>query len=385
MRERQPRVAQRPGFTELLFDAAFVLALSQLSATIFLNRTWASVGRELVLVVAFWFLWAFTASMTNRMDPRRAPAQTTLILVMLGVTIMGASATDAFLGRYEGLLFAAIFVAIQLARTLYIASALRQGRYGFVSLIGWFLFTAALWIAGGLHSGESRTVYWAAAVALTFLMARNDFWLPWHGVATIGELRVSREYMAERYQQIIVIALGDKILSAGLTLSGYEFKAAPIITFVVSFVTTILLWRMYFYRAGSLIAETIVSTPSRIRLGEKLSLAHLVMFAGIIVSSAGDKIIVASPSLVANLLTVVIIAGGPALFLLGQQRMLFLTFGRASRSRLVGLVTLAAMTPITISLRVPVVTIVVNVVLAGIVLADTIAELRHPHRPEPPT
>lgn len=384
LRQVPPSEMRRLGWIELLFDIVFVFAFTQLSATMFAHLTWAGIAQTLVLVAAFWWVWVFTSWTTNRLEADQPPIQLILIAIMLGASVMGAAALDAYNGT--GLIFASTYVVIQLGRTLFVTIFLRgqQVALGNPSLIIWFTLTGALWIVGAMTHGTARIAWWTAAVGLTYVMARTGFRFPGLSTGWTGDMKVSEKHMAERYQQIIIVALGEKVLAAGLNFTEYDFEAPRSTAFVVSFVTTILLWRIYFFKSGSLIAEAIASAPKPAALTRSISYAHLIMFTGIIISSLGEKIIVVYADLDAELLWVVVIVGGPALFLIGRERLDYLSFQTMSRSGLIGIAVLAAITPAMISLPAPLVTTIVNLVLIGVVIADIFAERAHPHTAAPP-
>lgn len=381
---RKPEAPERASHIELLFDVAFVFALSQTSSAMFAHPNIVDAGRNLLVIVAFWLVWAYTTWAANLIGVNRSGMQLILIMIMLGISLMGSAVREAFAG--DGLIFAAVYVIIQIGRTAYMTIILRGQAITpkRTHMLVWFCITGVLWIAGSLNPVPIRTIIWAIAIVLTLGGSRFDFWLPWQGQAHLGTTKISQEHMAERYQQIIILALGEQLLAAGLIFSDYEFGFVRTTAFAVAFATTMLLWRIYFRRAGSIIAETISATRNKGRLTLSISYAHMIMFAGIMVTSVGQKIAIAYVTIPANAAWVAIIAGGPALFLIGRERLHYLTAGRLGRSRVIGLVILAAMLPAMVSLESGFVILAVNIVLGAIALAHIIPG-RIRSQPTPPT
>jgi low temperature requirement protein LtrA len=64
------------------------------------------------------------------------------------------------------------------------------------------------------------------------------------------EFAISGKHPAERHRALFVIALGEAVLAIGSTLTGRGFDAARTVAFVVTFLITALIWRIYIFRAG---------------------------------------------------------------------------------------------------------------------------------------
>ncbi|WP_161557947.1 low temperature requirement protein A [Micromonospora sicca] len=80
--------------------------------------------------------------------------------------------------------------------------------------------------------------------------------------SSMTEWSVAAEHLAERYRQFFIIALGELILVTALTLGRSDFAADQSAAFVVSIATTVLLWRIYIYRAGEVLAAAIEASPT---------------------------------------------------------------------------------------------------------------------------
>ena len=132
------------------------------------------------------------------------------------------------------------------------------------------------------RTAAARGVLWALAVAVDYTAIGLGFPTPGLGRARASEFAIAAEHLAERYRQFFIIALGELILVTGLAFSSSGFAADRSAAVVVAFATTALLWRIYIYRAGELLARGHRSGPRpgpRCRLGVY---AHLVMVAGIV-------------------------------------------------------------------------------------------------------
>ena len=110
--------------TNLFFDLVFVFAVTQLSHYLLAHHTFVGVLQTLVMFMAVWWAWMYTAWATNWLDPALAPVRLALIVIMALSMVMSSAIPGAF-GPY-GLIFALAYVVIQVGRTAYTAWA-REG------------------------------------------------------------------------------------------------------------------------------------------------------------------------------------------------------------------------------------------------------------------
>ena len=183
---------------------------------------------------------------------------------------------------------------------------------------------------------------------------------------------------------MLIIAFGETILISGIQLSPYGFQWARTAALIVGFVITVLLWQIYFYRAGELLPEAIASSRAPAHVGELASYSHLIMIAGTGLSAVGDKLTITSPFGSTNPAWVLVILGGPALFLVGRAMLDYAAFSRVSWSRPIGLLFLAALAPLALRLPPIMVTVVAALVLAGIAVSNVLAWRFFPRVPTPP-
>ncbi|GAA4574377.1 low temperature requirement protein A [Micromonospora coerulea] len=381
---RGPWDPRRAAFLELFFDLVFVLALTQLSRGLIQHLSWSGAFQTLVLLMAFWWVWAHTAGFTDILDPQRPPIQLLVTAIMLGGLVMAAVAPEAF-GR-RGLVFAGAYVAIQLGRSVFALLVLRgheARRLGARELV-WFGVSALPWIAGALTQGSARAALWTLAVVVDSTALALRYPTPGLGRASPSEFAISGVHLAERYRQFFIIALGELILVTGLAFSGSGLGADRSTALVVSFATTVMLWRIYIYRAGELVGTAIGAARDPLRVGLPMIYSHVVMVAGIVVTAVGQELVIAHPLAHSRSAWTAVILGGPALFLTGRAIFEYATFARVSRDRPIGLLLLAAAAPVMLHLPPLLAATAATAVLAGIAIADASRARRHPSEPPSP-
>jgi low temperature requirement protein LtrA len=153
---------------------------------------------------------------------------------------------------------------------------------------------------------------------------------------------------------------------------------------VVSIATTVLLWRIYIYRAGELLSAAIAASPQPGRHARSAANTHMVMVAGIVVTAVGAEHLTAHPLGHTQPAWIAVIFGGPALFLAGRAIFEYEVFGRVSRDRPIGLLVLAALAPAMLLAPPLLVALVPTGVLAGIAVSDAARARGHPAEPPSP-
>ncbi|TYC19412.1 low temperature requirement protein A [Micromonospora sp. MP36] len=374
---------QRPTFLELFFDLVYVFALTRIVNELVLDYTTGHIaetltttlsenGETLLLFLAIWWIWTQTAWMTSRFDPLHPAIQIVVLATMLGSLFLAVAISGAL--AETGLLFASTYVAIQVGRTLFFALTMRSHELRRINMLAlvWFGASAVPWLTGAFAPELTRNLLWLLALAIDYLGGTLGWPVPRLGRSQVSPWAVAGEHLAERYWQFVIVALGETILTTGSTLLHGPIVAERILALVLSFVTTVLLWRIYFYRAGQILGEAIAASANPGRLGRSAELSHLLMVAGIVATSAGSELTLTDPSGHAKPAWVGAILGGPALYLAGRAVFEHVAFARVSRPRPIGILVLAALAPVMVGLPPLGVAAAAAAVLLGVAVLDTI-------------
>ena len=382
---RRPGQPQQATFLELFFDVVFVFALFRLNQWLFQNLTWSGTFRMLVLLLALWWVWTRVAGACDRFDPRRPPIQVLVIASMLGILVMAAAVSEAF-GKW-GLAFAGAYVAIQLGVSAVLARLGRgdEAQRVFLKLLFWSGLSAVPWIAGAVTQGNARPALWTLAVVVDYMAIALRLPTPGLGRLSRSELAFLGEHLAERFGQFFIIALGELILITGLVLSANGFGVEHSAAILVYFATTVLLWRIYIYRAGELLVDAVAAAPDPLRLSIAATYSQPIMVASIVLTANCVDHVVGQPFGHVEPVWIAMIIGGPALFLAGRGIFEYAVFARVSRNRLIGVLVLAAISPAMIWAPRLVIASAAALVLAAVALSDAArARGRPPEPPSPP-
>jgi low temperature requirement protein LtrA len=330
---------------ELFFDLVYVFAVTQLSHALLKDLTWRGTLQCAILTLAVWWAWIDTSWITNWFDPTTLPVRVMLIVLMFLSLLMSAAIPEAFDGR--ALMFALAYVSVQVGRTLFCVIALgsNQQVHNFRRILFWAVLSAPLWIAGGLTDGDGRLYLWIAAVTLDCAAPALGFRTPFMGKSETHEWTISGEHLAERCQLFIIICLGESILLTGATLSGHEIHNANLVAFMAAFTVSVLMWWIYFSRAGRG-AELVEHSDDPGSYGRAYTYFHLPMVAGIITLAVANELIIAHPTghAVGEITAVTI--GGAALYMIGNALFNATLTREIPRRRIVALLALAVLAPL---------------------------------------
>ncbi|MBB3730302.1 hypothetical protein FHR33_006162 [Nonomuraea dietziae] len=235
---------------ELFFDLVYVFAITQLSHLLLKHLDLQGVGLTLILALAVWWAWMYTAWSTNYLQPDHPGMRFTLVGVMVGGLVMAAALPDAF-GEHA-LWFAGGYVMIQVGRTIAV-TVLSRGtalQAVFIRVLVWLLLSAVLWIAGALVGGTAQVLLWLAALVVEYAAPAIGYPTPFMPRSVTTDWTIDGSHMAERCQLFVIIALGESVLVTGATLAGHDFNAGAVAAFVVSFLGSVALWWVYFDRTA---------------------------------------------------------------------------------------------------------------------------------------
>ncbi|RLP91543.1 low temperature requirement protein A [Micromonospora sp. BL4] len=354
-------------FLELFFDLAFVLALSQLAQHFLADLTLMGALRTALLLTGVWWIWVSTTWLTDWYDPETQAIRGLLVGATLGSLLAGVAVPQALDGR--GLLFAGSYVAVHLLRGTVTALALRghprQSRA--LRVLCWYSVSAVPWLAGAFVP-EWRVPLWLLALAIDLTGPRLGWPTPRLGRARQQELHLAGEHFAERYQQIMIIALGELVLVAGLTYTGTRLSLPETAAFLLVFTTAVLIGLLYVTPAGQRLGPAIENAePSR--LGVTTGYLHLVMIAGVVATAVGAELSIAHPTEIGGTTAVVVILGGPTLFLVGRILFSLAIHRRLSWPRVIGLFILVGA---AIAVRLPLVA--VSAIAAGVLIVVAVLD-----------
>ncbi|KAG9066608.1 hypothetical protein KI688_012516 [Linnemannia hyalina] len=323
---------------ELFFDLVFVYAISAISEAMVEHLTWQVVLQSLLITLAVWWAWVFSAWVFNWFNPDSYLVRLLLLSLMLVNLIMSAAIHGAF--GDQSLLFAGMYVLIQVGRNLAAVVALHKHKLqkNFIRMTFWFVLTGILWIVGGAIGGITRNVLWTVAIVFEYISAAAGFYTPGLGRSMTTDWEIHGGHLAERCSLFIIIALGESIVVTGEAFREHIHDPAVVGMFIVSFLGAAAMWWIYFHTASDEAINYIEQSNDPGKMGRiAYTYIHALMVIGIIWCAVADRISMEAPYEIphhedehgSGMIKVAVMIGGPALFVLGHA-----LFRRAFCSRL---------------------------------------------------
>ncbi len=349
LRDRHGAHQGRVGFAELFFDLVFVFAVTQLSHHLLQHPTLEGSLQTLLLLLAVWTVWIFTAWVTNWIDCEKPAPRLMMFGLMAGGLVMSASIPDAFGER--GVFFALAYAAMQVGRTAFMLYALRNGPANelanFKRIMIWLTTAAILWIAGGLSEGNARWGFWIAGLGLELLGPWASFLVPGLGKSSTADWTIDPEHMAERCGLFVIIALGESIIVTGATFAGLQWTLEIWLAFLAALTGAGAMWWIYFVISADVAREAFAhhKDPGRVARAA-YTYGHLPIVAGIIVTAVADEMILAHPLGRSEGAALAVTLLGPGLFMLGAGLFCWLVFKEPPLSPALGILVLVGLVPL---------------------------------------
>jgi low temperature requirement protein LtrA len=335
---------------ELFFDLVYVFAVTQLSEHLGEHVGAHRGAQTLVLFLAVWWAWNYTAWATNWIDPERWPVALLMLVLMALSLVMSAAIPAAFGSR--GLTFALAYVSIQVLRSAFMVLAFGRQTMGanYAQLLAWSAIAGVAWIAGALVHGDARLLVWLGALALDLAAPMHGFRLPGRAATPIEQWTLAGAHLAERMQLVLLIALGESVLRVGATFAAQPARAVVLAAFVLGFAGTASLWAVYFLRHAEQGAAAISRTVAdAARLGRTAyAYAHAIMVAGVIVVAIAIRLTIEGPTATVSSAVAAVTLGGPGLYLAGVALFKRSVGHGNPRPPLLGVACLAALAPVAL-------------------------------------
>lgn len=379
LRARRQGIAQPVTTVELFFDLVYVFAITQLTQLVLGDLTMGTVARATFLLLVVWWAWICTTWMANWLDPDSPAVGTLLTGVMLASLLMAAAIPRAF--GADGVLFAVSFVMLQVGRSAAAAYLLRKDhplRDVFQRVAAWSVLGGVLWLAGSALDGDSRLFLWAPALLVEFCAPVAGYWLPGRGRAATTNWDIEGSHFTGRCEAFIIITLGESIVLTGATAAHVGLSATVSLSLGVAFFETAALGWLYFGAAAERTRDTMRTCEDPGRLArDAYTYLHVPIVAGIIAVAVGDDLLIAGPNDAAHGVGLIVVLGGPVLFLVGESLFrMRVTGDPANAKRLAVAAVLLVLTPVGDRVSALALSAAVVVLLIGLALWELVPTAR---------
>ncbi|MCI4061900.1 low temperature requirement protein A [Micromonospora sp. R77] len=304
-----PAVAVSPGTRvgrfEIFFDLVFVFSFFIITRATALNPSGASLLHALLVLAVLWWSWVMHSVVATRVRLGEGFVPVLMTIAMAGLFTFALSLPQAFRdprGNAAGPMVAAIsYTAIRIIHLSLYLHVVRDSpverrqlmRFAPEVVGSTLLLLAAALIPpkldGLASAGAVRDGLWATVVVLQYgtgLLAGTWGW----GVA-------SAEHWTERYDLILIIALGESVISVGVgsNLLGQPPTWPAVTAAVLGIFFTAALWWVHYDVIGpaARIALHAAKNGPRVAMArDAYAYLYLPMIAGIILFALGAEALV---------------------------------------------------------------------------------------------
>jgi low temperature requirement protein LtrA len=340
------RETERVTPLELFFDLVFVLAITQCTALMADDPTWAGLARGLLVLGVLWWSWVGYAWLTSVLDPEEGGVRLVVFLAMAALLVVALCVPGAF--GDDALLFACAYGVVRFSQIglFVIASrenpALRQSVLGLAG--GTAVGVGLLLVASGLD-GWAQGLVWALALALD--MAEPFFF------GAEGWSLEHPSHFAERHGLIIIIALGESIVAIGVG-AGLVVDAGVVAAATLGIAVAAALWWLYFDVVALLSERDLARLPPGRERNERArdtySYIHFPMVAGIVLLALGLKKTLEDVGAELDVVIASAMLGGVALYLLAHVAHRYRNVHTVNYHRLVCAVVVVLLIPVAVEL-----------------------------------
>jgi low temperature requirement protein LtrA len=268
---------------ELFFDLVFVFALTQVTARMADDLSWAGLARGLLVLAAIWWAWAAYAWLTNEVDGRKRGVRLAIFAAMIAMLIASLAIPGAF--EDDALLFALAYLGVRLMHILLFAAGtdsvdVRQATRALAPVA---ISAPALLLLASAFDGAAQIAIWVAALLFDYVSG---------GLRGIEGWRLSPGHFAERHSLVVIIALGESIVAIGVGAAGIELHAGELAAAALGVVVSASLWWIYFDGTLERVQERLHALHGRARnttARDGFSFLHMPLVAGIVLLALGVK------------------------------------------------------------------------------------------------
>ena len=362
------RETERVTPLELFFDLVFVLAITQCTALMADDPTWAGLARGLLVLGVLWWAWVGYAWLTSVLDPEEGGVRLVMFVAMAALLVVALCVPGAF--GDDALLFACAYGVVRFSQIglFLIASrdnpALRQSVLGLAG--GTAVGVGLIVVAAGLD-GWAQTLVWALALALD--MAEPFFF------GSEGWSLEHPGHFAERHGLIVIIALGESIVAIGIG-AGVAVDAGVVAAATLGIAGAAALWWLYFDVVALVAERSLARLPAGRERNERgrdsYSYLHFPMVAGIVLLALGLKKTVAGVEDELGTVVASAMFGGAAIYLLAHVAFRLRNIGTVNRQRLVCAVALLAFIPLAARVPALAALTILTAALCGLVALEAV-------------
>lgn len=283
--KHRPAPPARVSTLELFFDLVFVFTITQVAHLVAHANGALDLTKAFLILTIAWWMYGGYAWLTSNLGTTANSIRILLLAGMAAYLVMAISIPRA--DGADGLAFALSFLVVTIIHAVLFTHAPNTSALAILKIAPYNLI-GALFVVGAALVGPRWSWFgWLAAV-LTFVFA------------SVGRrergFHVSASHFAERHGLVIIVAIGESVVSIGVGAADIPVRLPLIVAAVLGFAFAAAIWWCYFDRDDARGERALAHADVQRRASLAMyaySYAHLVMLAGIVVVAAGMQGVIA--------------------------------------------------------------------------------------------
>jgi len=303
-----PADSRRVSNFELLFDLVFVFAFTQVTGLMIRGHE-ADAGAALSVLEAItvlgllWGVWTSYGWFANQARADRGLLRLGLALAMVLVFVAALAVPGVFhaggADPRSAIVFVVCFAAVRVLHGFLIFRAAGDDRglrrQILITDLSSLPITVVVLIIGAVLGGVPQVWIWFGAALLDAALV---------AVTSIGgSWRIhSPSHWAERFNLVVMLALGESVVSIGVGVASDPLVWQVIVGAVLSIVGAITLWWLYFHRISGEAEQALAARTGTDRVDAATvgyTYLHYLIVTGIILTATGIELTmhaIASPA-----------------------------------------------------------------------------------------
>ena len=261
--------ATRVSTLELFFDLVFVFTITQVSDLILHAGSALAIGHAVVVLAIIWWMYGGYAWLTNNVGTTQPLNQLLVLTAMAGFLVMALAVPHAF--DRDGLAFGLAYLLVNIIHAALFTRAPSAASAQAIWQVAPFnIGTALLVVVAGIVGPPWNWFVWLSAVAVLA------------GVPLLRRFsgfEVQPAHFVERHGLVVIIALGESIVSIGVGAAGEPVTLTLVTAAVLTLALNAALWWSYFSQDDQLAEHALASVQGHPRARMALyafGYAHLI-------------------------------------------------------------------------------------------------------------
>jgi low temperature requirement protein LtrA len=271
---------------ELFFDVVYVFAFTQVTHLMTAEANPLGILQGLAVFGVLWWSWASYAWLTNQLHAGRGIGRLGTLAAIVLVFALALAIPEAFHDLSSRVIFAGGFIAVSLVYTAVTVVAAgtdtRLRRQVLWTMGTTIVPVSTALLAGALLGGTAQLVLWLAAVVIEGITVRVT--------SRGGAWRLpSATHFSERHQLVVILALGESIISIGSGASTHHLDAEILTAALFAVGLAVVLWWNYFPHLADAAQHAVASRAgeSRASLATIGTYLHAGIVSGVLLVAVG--------------------------------------------------------------------------------------------------